>query len=373
MSIKSLKSKIIQVRKNAFGWRTNRKIIVFESDDWGSIRMPSREVYQKLLDKGLRVDKSKYNKYDALESEKDIESLFHVLKSVKDVNGRNPVFTANCVMANPDFDKIKSSGFREYHFESIIETFKKYSMHNKSFDLWKQGINDGIFFPQFHGREHLNVNRWLEALREGSEETMLAFDNYMFGLSVLITKEKRRSYMAAYDYDLPEEVELHKNIIKEGLDMFEDLFGFRSESFIAPNGTWDPSLASVLDECGVKYIQGGSGQKVPSKEGTKFVKHKLGERNKLNQIYLMRNVQFEPTSNPNRDWLNSTLNEISFAFKFNKPAVISTHRINYSGYIFEENRDSNIETLQTLLKQIVKKWPSVEFMTTIDLAKLIDK
>ena len=27
------------------GWRTNRHIVVIESDDWGSIRMPSKEVY----------------------------------------------------------------------------------------------------------------------------------------------------------------------------------------------------------------------------------------------------------------------------------------------------------------------------------------
>jgi len=36
------------LRKNLVnipGWRTNRKIVVIESDDWGSVRMPSREVY----------------------------------------------------------------------------------------------------------------------------------------------------------------------------------------------------------------------------------------------------------------------------------------------------------------------------------------
>lgn len=29
---------------NLPGWHTRRKIVVIESDDWGSIRMPSKEV-----------------------------------------------------------------------------------------------------------------------------------------------------------------------------------------------------------------------------------------------------------------------------------------------------------------------------------------
>ncbi|NTW32234.1 MAG: hypothetical protein HGB12_06370 [Bacteroidetes bacterium] len=33
---------------NIPGWRTDRKILVIESDDWGSIRMPSKETYSGL-------------------------------------------------------------------------------------------------------------------------------------------------------------------------------------------------------------------------------------------------------------------------------------------------------------------------------------
>ena len=41
------------------GWKTDRKIVVIESDDWGSIRMPRREVYEMSLKKGYRVDRMK--------------------------------------------------------------------------------------------------------------------------------------------------------------------------------------------------------------------------------------------------------------------------------------------------------------------------
>ena len=39
------------------GFRTGRKIVVFESDDWGSIRMPNKLVYDQLRQKIKGVDK----------------------------------------------------------------------------------------------------------------------------------------------------------------------------------------------------------------------------------------------------------------------------------------------------------------------------
>src|SRR5690606_1901624 len=93
------------------GWTTDRKIIVIESDDWGSIRMPSRDVYERLLKKGIRVDKSVYNKYDTIASVDDFEHLFEVLSQFKDINNNNPIITANTIVANPDFYEIRKSNF----------------------------------------------------------------------------------------------------------------------------------------------------------------------------------------------------------------------------------------------------------------------
>ena len=100
------------------GWRTKRKIVVIESDDWGAIRMPSKSVYNTLLKQGLRVDKCLFSRYDSLESVDDLERLFAVLDSVKDKNGRGAVFTANCVVANPDFAKIKEANYLQYFYQN---------------------------------------------------------------------------------------------------------------------------------------------------------------------------------------------------------------------------------------------------------------
>ena len=370
--MKHYKRWIINNYKNLRGWRNERKIVVIESDDWGSIRMPSKEVYQKLLNIGIRVDKCPYNKYDSLANEEDLEKLFELLSLFKDKNGNPPVITANCVVANPDFDNISKNNFSKYYFEPFTETLLRYPRHTKSFSLWCEGIKSKIFIPQFHGREHLNVLRWMKNLKLGSKETKIAFDNKFFGLSTTITSEKRGSYMAAFDFDHPDEIAYHKQVIKEGLQIFEKIFGYKSESFIAPNGVWHPLLEETLYANGVKYIQGG-GQKVPSMSGAKTLFKPLGSFNEFDQLFLMRNASFEPSARPFIDSVEHCLKDISRAFFYKKPAVISSHRLNFIGNIEPKNRDYNLKEFKKLIKKIVTRWPDVEFMTSDQLGRLISE
>ena len=104
--------------------------------------MPSKDVYDILSRKGLKGIDFKFNKYDTLESDKDIELLFDVLNSVKDRDRRPAVMTPLTVIANPDFEKIRSSGFSAYYYEgrrcsyNILRPF--YNGSNKA-RLYKQG------------------------------------------------------------------------------------------------------------------------------------------------------------------------------------------------------------------------------------------
>jgi len=79
-----LRNILSRVQTNLGGWNTKRKIVVFDSDDWGSIRMPSGEAYDSLLRKGIRVDLCPYNRNDSLATSEDLESLFHVLLKFKE-------------------------------------------------------------------------------------------------------------------------------------------------------------------------------------------------------------------------------------------------------------------------------------------------
>ena len=64
---------------------------------------------------------------------------------------------------------------------------------------------------------------------------------------------------------------------------------------------------------------------------------------------------------------DQSLKEIQTAFFWQKPAIISTHRINYVGGIDLAHRDRNLKALDLLLKNILKKWPEVEFLSSDQL------
>lgn len=162
---------------NIPGWVSDRKIIVFESDDWGSIRMPSKRTFNKLNALGLDLESegyARYNLYDTLANKDDLQCLFEVLDEFKDINGNPCIFTAVSVVANPDFKKIEENDYMNYYYEPFTKTLEAYYPGQNVFEMWQLGISKKVFFPQFHGREHLNISAWMDALRLNHQHTRQA-------------------------------------------------------------------------------------------------------------------------------------------------------------------------------------------------------
>lgn len=376
MNIKKIKERVIngtmRLINERRGWTTNRKIVVIESDDWGSIRMPSRKIYEKSLKNGYRVDLNPYERYDSLESEDDLTCLFETLSKFRDINGNHPQFTANSVVANPDFEKIKKSNNTEYHFETIDKTFASYPRHKYSLDLWYEGERNGVFYIQYHGREHFNSHLFMNALKDKKAEALWAMENKMGG-SIRKYGDNKNIYVAASDFSAQKELEDGVKSIIEGLHLFRQLHQKDSKSYIATNYTWPKEFEKALSEEGVQYLQGSFIQRLPKlhKTDNKIIYHFLGELNKYNQMFLVRNVGFEPSISQREDYVDLCLKNIDKSFRLNKPAIISSHRLNYIGSIFEENRTDSLRKLTELLKEVQKKWPDVEFMNTVELSEIM--
>jgi hypothetical protein len=374
MIMQSVRTSTLRNLSNIPGWRTKRHIVVFESDDWGSIRMPSNEVFNNLLksDIDLLSDGGfRYNKYDSLETAKDLASLFDVLSSVRDCTGRPAVLTPVSVVANPDFDKIRRAGFTEYFYEPFSETLKRYPGCENSFNLWKEGIENRLFIPQFHGREHLNVKVWMRALKSGHKRTLDAFKNGMWGISTAKDPDILIELQAAFNFIDPDDLKYHKSVISTGLCLFEKLFGYPAKYFVPPNGPFSSELETVCFEQGVRFLLVPKIQIEPLGHGKTIKKlHWPGQKSKTGLTYMTRNCFFEP-SQPGQDWVDSCLYEISTAFKWYKPAVIISHRVNFIGALDEHNRDNGLMQLDLLLKRIIKTWPDAEFVTSDELEKII--
>lgn len=358
--------------QNIFGWQSNKKIMVIESDDWGSIRMPSKKAYNNLLAYGIPVDKCPYNSYDSLETAEDLEAIFETFSSIKDYKGNSLKLTANTIVANPDFEAIQKSDFKEYFFEDFRVTYKKYQGNDDTFRIIKEGINKSIYVPQLHGREHLHVIEWLKALKEDDRETRFAFENGLWGFPTKRFRENKMNFSTAFHIRDKKEEAFARNSIKEAALIFEDLFDFKSESFIAPRYIWNDAVEDELNNCGVKYIQGLFLQQIPQGDKLKTKIHFQGSKNRYNQIYLNRNVFFEPTQNKKYHWEKDALNRIDIAFKWKSPVIISMHRLNFMGGLNELNRKNNLIALKQLVNKVQKKYPDVIFMSTNELGKLIN-
>jgi hypothetical protein len=360
---------------NLPGWHTKRKIVVFDSDDWGSVALPSEQVFNNLLNAGFNIARNPYLKYDSLASESDLTALFDVLLKFRDKNGNYPVITANTVVANPDFEKIRASGFQEYHYELFTETLKRYPEHANSFKLWNEGIQNKIFHPQFHAREHLNVAYWMKELQSGHPKIHLGFNNNFYILDNATHPSIRHSCTSAFYPKSTNELHEIENIIKDGLSIFKNIFGYTSESFTGTGYIWNSSLEKMLADEGVIFLKGLVVQREPIIGTDRFKKryHFTGQTNKEKQVHLVRNAFFEPGIVENYDWISDCLNRIDLAFRTGKPAILTTHRINFIGFIDEKYRNKNLKLFENLLTMITQKYKDVEFMSSSSLGNLILK
>ena len=368
--IERLKKNLINIP----GKRLKKKLLVFESDDWGAIRIPSKKVRDLFLSKKLLSNSDPFSMFDALESESDMLSLYEVLHQFKDAKGNHPIFTTNFVVGNPDFDKIRESDFQHYYYECFTETYKKYENSSNTFGLIQDGIRDGLILPQYHAREHLNFILWMELLQNNNKSFHEALKHHFFAIDFNDFSNRRQNLMATYDYYSKESLNLIKESIEDGLQLFKDTFKMNSRTTIAPCYVWDNKVEEVFLQHGVKYMQGSRFQQIPNENTTQFKKkfHYNGQKNNLGQTYFLRNGLFEPATNENIDWVDKCLESIRIAFKWNKPAIIGTHRLNYIGSMAPENRKQNLADLSELLSRIIDYWPDVEFVSSDELAKVYE-
>lgn len=364
--------RIIRVFYNLMSSNFEKKLLVVESDDWGSLRTESlaQRVALNYIDPS--VQKDPYIQLDGLASEDDLSALFEMLHSVKNNQGISPVLTTNFCTANPDFRKIKADGYENFHFEPFFKTIEKKNSGKSVLKLWNEGQSNGILHPQLHGREHLHAIGWLAEIRNGNKELLKAFELETWGIPYKATiQQRRKNLQAALDlYHLPNEEVFQTEWLKDSAKIFGDFFGFKSKSFIPPAYVWHTGINQTLQELGVQSLQGIKLQYQPKKSGYRRKLRFIGEKDHKHQIrYFPRNVFFEPALQPNKDWYSETLSGIEKAFSNKQPAIIGSHRINFIGKLEESNRSRNLKSLKAILQEVVKRHPDVQFVSS---DKLID-
>lgn len=365
---RSINYRFQNARCSLLDFRTKRHIIVIESDDWGSIRIPSKEIWVELLRRGYSVDKRPYERYDTLESESDLTELFNIMLEFQDSKGNPPCITANMVMSNPDFSKIKGSGFADYYYRSLNETYCDYYGNNSIIPTMMKGRESKLFCPQSHGMEHFNLPLWMKDLKNQDPEAIETFDLGICGLAPKVNPQLGNKYMIAFRTTTEKELRFVLDRVKMGLEEFEKTWGYKSTSFVSPCYTWNDEIEGALFKEGVKMIQTSRCQKISDSGSLRY--HYTGEIGGNAIFYSVRNCFFEPSLNDDY-CLASTIKQIEDAFHKNKIAVISSHRINYVSGLSMNRRDNNLDLLRQLLSSIVSRWNDVEFFSSAMVCDLL--
>lgn len=359
--------------KNIRGWHTPRRLVAFAVDDYANIRVASRQASECLTEARLNLS-SQMDRYDTLETRQDLEALFKVLDSVRDASGRPAVFTAYALSTNPDFERIREDGTR-YHYELVPSTFERLAREQPeayagAWELWQEGMVRGLLRPQFHGREHLNVALFERKLASRSPDLMANLDNDSLAGLGGDASMPGVGFTHAFGLHEASELDRHREIIRDGLDAFERVYGFRSITFTPPAQKLHPALYDFVTECGVRSIDKPLHCRRSLGDGTSQREiNRSGRQRGQNHVTVVRNVVFEPTKNMGFDPVGRAMDQIAAAFRWRKPAIISSHRVNFCGHIDPANREKGLAALHDLLKRITERWPDVEFVSVDQLVE----
>ena len=368
-----IKQKIANHLKNIPGWRTKRKLVVISVDDYGNVRLASKNAYDNLNKANIPFD-SRFDKLDTLETKQDLELLYKVLSSVKDQHGNPAIFTPYSLSCNIDFEAMAANNYSEYIYELLPITFEKNALkdskaYSGAWKLWQEGIEKGLMKPQFHGREHFNLNVFNDLLDKRNENLIKVLKQNSY-VSIPEHKNYKQGWTAAYSFGDKKETEGFLDNVSAGLKHFKDVYGSESKVFTSPAQQFPLHLEPELSALGLQYIDSPRSLKRHLGNGQfQMEKHKLGGGADMTE--LVRNVVFEPTHNRGFNWVDFTFKQVEAAFFWKKPANISSHRVNFCGHIDKENRKIGLTALKQLLDKIVKRWPEVEFISADQLGDMI--
>jgi len=347
--------------KNMPGKRLARPALVLECDDWGGLRMPSLEARERLRALGCDVE-NRYDRYDTLEDTPDLEGLFEVLASVRDGEGHRGVMTPFVTVANPDFEQIRASGFREMAFEPLPVTWEKYGRPATMASLWSKGEEEGLFVPQYHGHSHLAVFPWLRMLQEGHRGLREALDLGYTAVVLPGLAPAVAGFRAELCFEEPGQLPILGGRLEEGIRLFSELFGQVPKVFAPANGVFHPFFEEGLAHAGIRYLYAGRRVWVPDGKGNMRARNfRRWPPKERRLLHYRRNCVFEP-SERGYDGIGRTMEEISAAFRWGKPAIVSTHRVNFCGGLSPINRSKGLGELRQLLKAVVHCWPGVRFL-----------
>ncbi|WP_446811748.1 hypothetical protein ACH50O_09345 [Methylomonas sp. 2BW1-5-20] len=315
--------------------------VLIESDDWG----PGGDFHADRLAQLLRM-----------------------LGKHTDSVHRSALLTADMVLAVPDIEKIESDTTGQYHRRLLDKDFPDI------YQTLQQGIQQDTLVPQLHGMEHLNGKAFAELCQQQDPRLAAARSTNDWWDWEKLDSPLQGHYVDGRDLPTkPIDVSDANALVADAMRCFTRMFGYPSISTVAPCYLWNDEIEQSWQRQNIIAIQ-TAGYRCTGRDHTgQYLQNppliRLGNTNSYNQIYLVRNVMFEPVDGKNTP--NSAFAEAEIAYRQALPVSISTHRYNYTRS--ETQCEQAVAGLDQLLTEISTKLPHVRFLASPELGEFLQK
>jgi hypothetical protein len=344
------------------------RAVVLESDDWGLCAwVPDDRAHRALAllpafrsAAGLRYGRS------TLESAADVTELARALGEVRGGDGFPPVWQANTIVANPDYEHLQPPLFEIADLPlRMVPEFPSRWARPGLWDAVRQAEADGVWWAELHGLHHLPEQAWLTALRRGQDDVRRAHEQQSpIGAAV----------EASGEYDPSEPRELRAKNLRKAIAGFRALFGRMPTSFCPPDYRFDDWLEHEAASLGLSTIQGKgeqAGHVLPPLRrrwlGLRFPHVENG------CFQLPPRIAFEPGGKadaPGPRGLEAALRGAHDAWHRGQPAILSSHRMNYA-HLDAAWSEASRTALRALLERLCAD--NAVFLTDHEVRQLTER
>jgi hypothetical protein len=338
----------------------DRPLLLLQSDDWGRVGLRDVAVLEEMRSAGFPLGERPYDLY-SLESAEDLAALARTLKGHRDRSGRMACITMNFVMANLDFTRIATDGFRRVHLRPLCDGVPDGWHRPGLFESYREGVEAGVFCPALHGETHFCHSAVERELEHAGERAELLKTFWRAGIPYI----HWRMPWVGYEYWDPEQPSKQRfvnageqnRVIGSAVGHFARFFSALPRSACAPGYRANEDTHCAWQQYGVRIAQNGPGTGRPP------------HMDPFDILHLYRTQDFEPALE-NELSIEEKVRAVSDCFANGRPAIVSLHAINFQSAIYDF-RSRTLDLLDQFLSAVEAKHPDVLYAHDGDIYDLV--
>ena len=310
-------------------------LLILESDDWGA---------------------------GPLEQADALDQLAVMLDGLRDESGQPALMTLGMVFEVPDGARIAESGVTQYWGWALSDA--RFAAVRAAL---QKGVEGGVFAPQLHGQCHYWPDAVMAAARRDAQVRAWLVDPGPARTETLPSPLQSRWVDAAI---LPSR-ELGPETIRQAVAgeaaSYRALFGESPRVAVATTFVWSEAVEAAWLAVGINTVI-TPGRRATCREASGqpgcVDRHMLtGSRAPTGQLYLVRDVYFEPAlgHQPERLWEGLARRAAQ-----GRPCLVEMHRFN-----FLDAPAASLSVLRTALQGALVRQPTLRFIAPARLARAI--